>query len=277
MKNTPTISIWIPARSPNPKLRDLLDSISTQTIKPAEVIILFDQVDDFNPSKNINIKYDKCHQNVAGKRNELIKRASGEFLLLVDDDNLLPQQDRLEKLLHFYSEVKKHTNKPIIIAPFSWHQKQWIIQTAGLKFNYLFSKMNYIKTPAKNFRKARALGGISLFWKTNDFKLSNYDPQIGFLREDVDFDRTFVDNGGELYTINLPILHREREKNRAEQGGYGNFKMLLKKIKNRNIFVKKHATPFEKLQFYLIGYRFMPLGALIKLLVTIGRQKFPKK
>jgi len=129
--------------------------------------------------------------------------------------------------------------------------------------------MNYIKTPAKNFRKARALGGIALFGKTNDFKLSSYDCKIGFLREDVDFDRSFVDNGGELYTINLPILHRERHKSWAEQGGYTNFKMLLKKIKNRNIFVKKHANKFEKLQFYLIGYRLMPLGALIKLLITI--------
>ena len=266
------ISVCIPSRGPNPKLHDLLKDLEEQTLKPDEVIVLVDN-DGELPKFDLNIKKELSTLNVAGKRNELIKMASWDLVLLVDDDNRLPQKDRLEKLVDYYQKIQAQTDKPIIIAPYSRHRKKGQIQAAWLKFSYLLSKMSDIKTPPQDFRRSWALGGVAIFGSKEALSSSEYDMDMGFLREDVDFDRTFVDRWWELYTVNLPILHMERLKNIAQKGGYSDLQSLKRKIKNRNLFVQKHANNLEKLQFYLVGYWLMPLGALIKLLISKFWQK----
>lgn len=154
----PKISVGIPSRGANPKLHQLLKDLANQTLKPLEVIVLVD--DNTKPvevPEGLNVQVIHFPYNVAKKRNELIHRAKGEYLLLVDDDNHLPSNERVEKLFELYQKVKAQTSKPVIIAPYSWHRQPGKIQAAGLRFSYLLSKMYDEKEPPKEFKKSRAL------------------------------------------------------------------------------------------------------------------------
>ena len=99
------------------------------------------------------------------------------------------------------------------------------------------------------------------------------DERFDFVYEDLDYSHTLQKSGHPIIVLKaLKIFHMEREKNKLEQAWVGNIYQAYRKAKHRMMFVKKHATSGQKIQFYLLGFRGQPLRLIIKVLL-LGEKK----
>lgn len=98
-------SIIIPTYNVGNYIKDCLDSVFSQTFKDYEVIV----IDDCSTThtevleeikNNPNIIFDKTLKNsrAGGARNLGIKKASGKYIIFLDDDDKLHDNQTLEKL-----------------------------------------------------------------------------------------------------------------------------------------------------------------------------------
>lgn len=105
----PLVSVIIPTLNRYDYLRDVFKDLENQTYKNFEVIVV-DQTDDFQEEFykgwNLNLNYWYQEEKALWKaRNEAIKSAKGEYILLYDDDSLV-EKDWIEqhlKTLDFFN------------------------------------------------------------------------------------------------------------------------------------------------------------------------------
>lgn len=110
-----SISVLIPARNEEKRIGPLLDSLSKQTLKPKEVIVLDDSSDDgtYSLCKNHQavtrvIKGKPLPKNWVGKNwacEQLGKAAKEEFLLFLDSDIEL-EKDALARIAHAKTQYR---------------------------------------------------------------------------------------------------------------------------------------------------------------------------
>lgn len=98
----PLVSVIIPTLNRYDYLRDVFKDLENQTYKNFEVIVV-DQTDDFQEEFykgwNLNLNYWYQEEKALWKaRNEAIKSAKGEYILLYDDDSLV-EKDWIEQHL----------------------------------------------------------------------------------------------------------------------------------------------------------------------------------
>lgn len=89
----PLVSVIIPTLNRYEYLRDVFKDLEKQTYKHFEVIVV-DQTDDFNEhfyqGWKLDLKYWYQQEKALWKaRNEAVKSAQGEYILLYDDDSLM--------------------------------------------------------------------------------------------------------------------------------------------------------------------------------------------
>ena len=139
-KDTPLVSIVIPTYNRHEKLRRLLVSIHKVTYSNIEIIVVNDFPKDTN-YKKIEKDFKKVHfihNNkellLAGSRNTGIAYSAGDYILLVDDDNVVSPNIIEELLITFQS---KKPSLPVgIVAPITYYLKEpKRIWCAGIKIN----------------------------------------------------------------------------------------------------------------------------------------------
>ncbi len=112
--NKPLVSVIIPTYKRRDKLLHCLDSVFSSTYKNIEVIVINDCPEDdisVTLSKyNLRFAQHKSETRLAKSRNEGSELAMGEYLFLVDDDNLLAN-DCIELLVN---EYRKNPNIGIL-------------------------------------------------------------------------------------------------------------------------------------------------------------------
>src|SRR5690554_6145567 len=109
IKEEPLVSVIIPTLNRYEFLTDVFKDLENQTYKNFEVIVV-DQTDDFRDEFyqgwNLDLKYWYQEEKALWKaRNEAIKSAAGEYILLYDDDSLV-ENDWIEhhlKTLDFFN------------------------------------------------------------------------------------------------------------------------------------------------------------------------------
>ncbi len=264
------LEIAIFARKHNKILSQLLEDINNQNFTNCEVFLYIDSSTKVQKYKNIKVIETK-KMNVAEKRNLAIKSCKTEYLLMLDDDNRLYSSmrnnyDFLTNLFEQHKKIEKIEWKKIIISPTIHWRQTHKIQSAGIdKFNYFLSKVQAMKNISDDidYRPVDLVGGNSLFGKTEIFRLAKFDTSIGFVREDLDYIASLGDKGVLILITKTPIYHMERNKNFLEKSFIKDWSSLQRKIKNRNIFVSKHGTIWEKILFYSFWYWFQILYYLI--------------
>ncbi len=100
-KEEPFISICIPTYNRSKYLMEAIESALLQSYKNYEIVIVNDGSNDDTESIILNIKnnkikyFFKVHTNAPDSRNRALKEAKGDYLLWLDDDDIL-HQDILE-------------------------------------------------------------------------------------------------------------------------------------------------------------------------------------
>ena len=109
MNQQPLISVIIPTYNRENLLKDTILSVLIQTYKNFELIIVDDYskdntkraVENFKDSRIIYLRHDK-NKGPAATRNTGIKRAAGDYIFLLDDDDLIVPW-ALERLVEIHS------------------------------------------------------------------------------------------------------------------------------------------------------------------------------
>jgi GT2 family glycosyltransferase len=107
-------------------------------------------------------------------------------------------------------------------------------------------------------------GGCCMLTKTELFReLDGFDLRYNpFLLEDIDFSLRVKDAGyGCTYVPDAVIYHDESQT--FEKGSYTQ-RYAYQKAKNWYYFVQRHATPMEKMGFWLIGVPWRLLSAAVR-------------
>lgn len=123
MKSAPLISICIPAYKQVDYLRRLLDSVSIQTFKGFEVVITDDSPDNsvellLKEYKSIpNLTYYKNKQPLGTPENwnEAIRKASGNWIKLMHNDDWFATDDALQQ---FFNTVQQNPNTDFFYSAF---------------------------------------------------------------------------------------------------------------------------------------------------------------
>jgi len=238
-----TISIF--TRKKNKKLLDLISDLKKQGFSNFQVKIYSDKTFKLENIKVIETKW----KNISQKRNQAIIDCKTDFLFLLDDDNRIYNQDFLKNLFNYSDKIQeKHILSPVIY----WRDTE-IIQSAGIRFCYILWKVFANKKIKWNFWTTAGIWGNSLFWKTKNFKKASFDEEIWFIREDIDYSYSLRENWVKIFVVNEKINHQERDKTEAEKS-FLVWEAYKRKIKNRNIFIKKHWNILQKIAYWLIWY-----------------------
>lgn len=176
MKNNPKVSVIISTYNRPERLKKAIQSVQNQTYKDWELII----VDDCSPEQKNNagkswmvnssnlentilyVVLDKNFGNDTKPKNEGIKRAEGDYIAFLDDDNTW-RPDHLQALVN---EIEKYDNVDLVYGD------RWVIyedksqpDRRGLTEDFQFGKLgdhNYIDTSDVLVRKEAllAVGGF---------------------------------------------------------------------------------------------------------------------
>lgn len=106
--STPTISVILPTYNRPDKLRDAIQSAADQTYSNIEIVVVddgsdeeyvYDVVNSFSKSDNIQIRQHNKNRGVAAARNTGLDSASGELIAFLDDDDVWKPK-KIEKQVH---------------------------------------------------------------------------------------------------------------------------------------------------------------------------------
>jgi len=195
------------------------------------------------------------------------KDKPSKILKLFDDE--LFDDDYLEKSLILRNHYHDTLKKDFVLTPTLMYRKTGIIQNQWFSyFNYWLSR----PIPQRLWHKAR--GYIQMYsWNSllapaHIFTQILFDEQLDFVYEDLDFSYRIHRAWYPLIVLrDLKIFHMERDKNQLEQARVGNEHAAYRKAKHRMIFVKKYGTLFQKIQFYLLWFRWQPLWLILKVML----------
>lgn len=124
-------SIIIPAFNAQEFIEECLESILNQTYNNYEAIIIDDKSTDntqeilkkYETKPNITVIYSKINQKAGGARNLGLDNAKGKYILFLDADDQLADQNTLKKLAE---EIEKANFPELIYLGFKDSKKEYI-------------------------------------------------------------------------------------------------------------------------------------------------------
>lgn len=194
------VSIIIPARNEEKRLPHLLKTISQQTVKPLEVIIVDDHSEDktFQITQEAGYKAIKSSALPSGWQGKSwacwtgAKAAQGKTLMFLDADTRL-EPHGLEEIL---SEYKKEAG-PLSIQPYSIIEKPYENLTAF--FSIIMMMGTNLFTPLGRRLKATVFFGPCQVMEKEDYlKVGGHAQHKGEILEDIALGQAFS-------TMGIPI------------------------------------------------------------------------
>jgi len=239
------LEIAIFTRQDNEKLQKLLEDLQKQSFSDFKIKIFSDK-----KFKNTQIIYTE-NKNISQKRNQAIWEWNSEYLFLLDDDNRIYDKYFLEKLIKKYENIEKNEWENIISPTIFWRDTN-IIQSAGIRFCYLLWKVFSNKHQKWEYWETKWIWWNSLFGKRKYFQKAKFDEEIWFIREDIDYAYSLREKWIKIFVVKEKINHMEKDKTELEKS-FIKWDIYYKKLKNRNIFVKKHWNLIQKIAYYSVG------------------------
>ena len=265
------VSVIIPTYNRAEMLCECVDSILNSTYKNLEVIIVDNNSTD-NTKELVKKKYVtdervllvplKENLMAAGGRNEGLKRAKGDYLLLVDNDNIV-EQNMIELLVEEMCKddriglvgplsINKYDGNAIWLASGSYNFFSSRPKTlyAGRKPHEVMMEKRYSTCYSPNImmvskQVAEAVGG--------------FDRSYYAMYEEADFGYRILKSGYQEYIVtDARTMHLsyvgEGEAAKLRILGIGFPERAFHYAKNRTVFMKKYAKWYHMITYFLIFF-----------------------
>lgn len=268
-------------------LENLKRSISCflkQTYKEKELILIIDQIfsqqlyedrlhnvfwgivpNSIRIYSNINAEF--IHNNVSSMRNFWAQQAKWDYILFMDDDEDIPE-NYLDKNIEYRKKYRKILKKDFVLTPTLMYRHTGVIQNQGFThFNYWLSRPIGCVLGQREWAEIQMYSWNSLFAPAVIFQINKMDESFDFVYEDLAYSYGLHASGIPIIvTKDIEICHMERDKTKLEQAWVGNIYQAHRKAKHRMLFVHKFGTVRQKIQFFLLWFRWQPLRLTIKVL-----------
>lgn len=207
----PLVSVFIPVYNREKYIADAIDSILNQTFTDFELIIIDDGSTDntreilasYN-DKRIKLFFNEKNMGIPYTRNKGLECAKGEFIALLDSDDVAVP-DRLEKQLNFF---KKHIDC-VIVGGFVGVIDQYSRLIKKIKYRY--TDPDYASS---SLLFNCSIHNTTVMAKTSVLKKFNYNKHF-ILAQDVDLLVRLNFSGYKLYNMNEILVFQREHKNRT--------------------------------------------------------------
>ena len=257
MTSLPKVSVVIPVYNDEKYLYDALQSVAGQNYRNYEIIMVDDGSGDAKTlqmlkeikSPRVHVFFNN-HKGVSAARNFAINKASGEYILPLDADDLLGTgfMERAVKILTTHPEVKVVSGD---IEMFGL--RTGIKRLPDFSIEMLLGQNTMAVTSM--FRK-------SDFLKTQGF---NENMQDGF--EDWDFWLSMMENGGDVYKLDtVAVRYRIKKKSRNYSLSRSQMTRLRKQIyeNHKPLYAKFFFDPVNSFEYdLLLNSREYKLGKIL--------------
>lgn len=280
--NKPLVSIVIPTYKRKEKLNRLLDSILKSSYPKIEIIVVVDDNDNYDDMiktyPNINFIFNKNSMFLAESRNIGIKRSNGEYIFLIDDDNVV-DKECISTLVDF---MEAHRDAGIT-GPIMYYLKDpKRIWCAGVKINYYTSITTFIKRGINDDLlnepiQSEGLPNAFMIRKSVIDKVGYFDSKNFTIHYDEgDFGRRVICAGYKIYVIPQAKVWHDIDlpntDNKADAYHLKNEYRVYYMARNRILFFKKYSTNF---QFFIFIAIFNWLITLYYIKVIFMDSKLP--
>lgn len=280
IKKNVKISIGILNRDGIDRLKITIPSILKQTYPQLEIVV-FD-----NGSADDSIKYLKNYKQIRlvesalnlgyGKaKNMIVRHCTGKYILLLDNDIALIDNNTLHILLNDYENQKKDAFiSPLVVDV----GKEKIV--IGHFYNRFQKNYDLNNIKNKGLIQIGAFRGGAIFFKKTDFiKLGGFDEQYPFNIDDYDLSARSYINGYSVYVdTNVHCLHHGVDsrtdieslawKTKYAFAGYS--RMVVKNFSFKNLVL---WLPLSQIwlthKSFIISFKKMNLRPLLSHIVSI--------
>lgn len=273
-------AVVIPSNRTFEQILPLLSSLSKQTLPPDQIVVVWDhaatksEFDVFCISVTITfamiewIRVDIVHPRtdknfVIGKgasyvRNSWRRKVKTSSMVFVDDDNICPE-DRAENLFGFIT----HQNHPehTIVAPIQYDGQTTQVRYAlAPSFSFVYCrprrKGNYYLRHPERYHPLMLASSNCLAWPTALFAQYPFPEDIPFVYEDLVMMAKMYRGGVQiLVDSRATITHNHHHKNKLSELYGDTPQRAYWKAKHRIILVHTLGTWWQKIIFYLTGFR----------------------
>lgn len=251
----PLVSVIVPVYNSEAFVAETIESIINQSYRNLEIILINDGSTDNSKeickkylSKDNRIVYiEKENGGVVAARNDGITKATGEYILPVDSDDII-EKTYIEKAVDIITKDNK-------------------IGIVYCKAEFIGVKTGYWDLPEftiANMLKDNCIFATALFKRTDWIKVGGYKEYVRNSTEDYDFWLSLIENGTKVYRIpEILFRYRIRENSRSTKAQYdkaaiikfhkqlyqdnfrllerGDLKKYIKNELNEKISIKKRA------------------------------------
>lgn len=245
MVNNPLISIIVPCYNDGKYIHDCLNSVHNQSYENHEIIVINDGSTEILTNEIISkINHPKItvlqtkNQGPSNARNQAIRSSNGKYILPLDADNKVGKTfiSKAIDLLEKKSETKVVNCDLVFFGA-----------KKGIK---IFPDFTIEKLICENIIECASI------YRRSDFdQTMGYNPNMKEGLEDWDFWLSLLENGGDVYKLNLAeIYYRVKKSSRNSSINSEQFRRLRRQIYNnhKELFSKYLLDPQESFEYALI-------------------------
>ena len=265
------VSVIIPTYNRCKNLKELVDSISACDYKDLEVVVVDNGSTDNTrgimteliqrEKPGLHIKYLRlnCNLNASGGRYLGSKYATGDFLLFIDDDNIV-LSDMITKLVLF---SQQHDDAGLIAPCSLLGDNCEYVQNLGVWIDTVTSRCIFRKpSPIKiseidNNLKYETLSALNSFMVTREAyqRSGGWDPNIGIMFDEPDLAMRIKIAGYKAFFVpDARCIHLGAkfigEQDELRALGMGTPIRAYYFARNRSLFMRRYAKWYGKLLYF---------------------------
>ena len=235
------ISVVVPTRRSSPDLKGCLESLSTQSKRSSEIIVVFDEKSDKNVmmarSFGARIFFDK-HHTIGGAYSKGVEVATGDIIAFIDDDCVAPREwiKRLED--EFEEDIDVVGGEDIIPDD----------STAFQKAAHQIDKARHLKSSIYGKKAKGRLRAANIAYRKTVFEKENFNPTLKGLQEPEFHHRIFKAGFKVKFDPGLYVFHKRRS------GLRGIFNQIYRNGKAKINIIKLHKDMISFIDLVPFGY-----------------------